>query len=153
MTTTRTSSAPAKKPGRPPRVPKPVEEPTPEVEPASEKILIHFVSDGFTAFGYVWSKGQELEIEKPSPEYDRTCGTTGQSWLEVSSEEQGIRWGRVVFRRGPSSIPNSVLDYRVIPGDGVDLSGRPKYQGYMAKQEREKAAKAERERGRNVPVL
>jgi len=154
MTTSQTarSTVAAKKPGRPARAVKPVEQ-TKETLAVSKTVLIHFVDDGFTAFGYVWSRGQELEIKKPSTDYDRTCDSSGRSWLEFSPEEQIIRWGTVKFRSGPSSVPNSVLEYTVIPGDGVDLSGRPKFQGYMAQQEREKAAKAERERGRNIPAF
>lgn len=136
-------SAPAPEPPKPPEA----------VTEAPETILIHFVAEGFSAFGHVWSKGQELEIKVPSPEYSRTCDINGDSWLRVPPEDQAVRWGEVKFMPGPSEIPNSVINFRPMSADGVDSYRRPKYNGYMSQSEREKAAEAEKARGRNVPTV
>ena len=157
----KTSSAvPVKKttPGRPRKViaPKMVSKAEPIIEEKpveKETILIHFVTDGFTAFGYVWSKGQELEIEVPSPEYDRTCDTTGASWLRLTEEEQLARYAKVWFKSGPSNIPNSVINYRTLSLDRPDYLGRPRFNSYLSHIELQKAAELEKKRGRSIPVV
>lgn len=157
MTTTRTT---AKKASAAPRktvtprktVQAPIDTPKP-VEDPTEVILIHFVGYGLSYFGYNWEPGQELEIVKSSADYDRTCDATGKSWLDMTEEEQISRWGEVKFRKGPSDIPNAVIHYKTMPSEGFDYFGRPKFGGYMSSVEREKAAQAEIERGRKVPVV
>lgn len=71
----------------------------------AEPILIHFLEDGFTAFGQVWYRGQELEVAKPSKHYDLTVDRTGASWLDLvgpaGEMEQARRYGRIMFRAGP----------------------------------------------------
>lgn len=69
-------------------------------------ILIHFLEDGFTAWGQVWYRGQEVEIAVPSKHYDLTKGIDGVSWLDdllgpQNEMRQARRWGRVMFREGP----------------------------------------------------
>lgn len=161
MTTpARKTASPAKKTtGRPPVAPKPVRTPSSPsaslLEPTEEKTtthLIHFLHDGFTAFGTVWRSGQELQIVEPSADFSRTVDANGKSWLSMTDSEQLSQWGKIMFGRGPSSVANSVINYRVMPGDGTDLSGRPKYSGYLSRPESEAAAKAETERGRSVPT-
>lgn len=137
-----------------PRTAPVAEKPVEIVSEVSTNILVHFVSDGFTAFRYVWSTGQELEIEVPSPEYDATCNADGKSWLTLTEDEQVTRWGSVKFKPGPSDIPNSLINYLVLPGDRVDLQGRDIYKNsYRSRTEREKVAQAEKARGRNVPKV
>lgn len=127
--------------------------PVKPVEEQSETFLIHFVRPGLFFFGYDWQPGQELEIVKPSDDFNRTCDATGKSWLQMSEEDQVKRWGEVKFRKGPSTIPNAVINYRKMPSDGFDAFGRPKFSGYMSIVERDIAARAEKERGRKVPIV
>lgn len=149
----RKATTPRKTAAKPPVVAQPMPEAPKAVSEASEAILIHILGYGLTFFGYNWQPGQELEITKPSPEYDRTCDAAGVSWLSMTDQEQIDRWGEVKFRRGSSPIPNSVINYKTMSADGTDSYGRPKYSGYMSAPEREKAALAEIERGRNVPTF
>ena len=76
----------------------PVEEPQATSSPEKifgGSVLMHFVEDGFTAFGQVWYRGQELDIPVDDPR--------AQGWLSAVSDdaEQMRRWGRVYFRPGP----------------------------------------------------
>lgn len=149
----RKAAVPRKTAVKPSVVPQAAPEVVEPVTEAPETILIHFVAEGFSAFGHVWSRGQEVEIVKPSPEYDRTCDADGKSWLFMTQQEQLERWGEIKFGRGSSPMPNSVINYKVMPSDGNDSYGRPKYTGYMSQVERERAAENEKARGRSIPVL
>jgi hypothetical protein len=77
---------------------------TPEQEviaSGEEKILIHFLIDGFTACGRVWMRGQELEFDVGGLPYEDTKDRNGESWLDLDDAAQMIRYGKVYFRRGP----------------------------------------------------
>lgn len=64
--------------------------------PGDEKnILIHFVRDGFCELGAVWYKGQELELEPGTPQYD-----LAKSWASYTPEQQEEFYGDVYFRQG-----------------------------------------------------
>ena len=62
--------------------------------------IIHILSDGFTAFGKVWYRGQEITVVPDSDEWKATVDTQGLSWLNLSAQDQEIRYGRQVFGRG-----------------------------------------------------
>ena len=70
-------------------------------EAGGEGILIHFVEDGFTAQGRIWYRGQELEFDKEGRAYDQTKDRNGDSWLDLSEDEQIDRYGKVYFKPGP----------------------------------------------------
>lgn len=65
-------------------------------------VTVHFVEDGLTAFGKLWYRGENLTIERGSPEWEQTFtdeeGT--QSWLELDEDGQVDRWGVRFFRPG-----------------------------------------------------
>jgi hypothetical protein len=64
--------------------------------PGNEKnILIHFVRDGFCELGTVWYKGQELELEPGTAQYD-----SAKTWANLESSEQEEFYGDVYFRKG-----------------------------------------------------
>jgi len=64
--------------------------------PGDEKnILIHFVRDGFCELGTVWYKGQELELEPGTAQYN-----SAKSWANLESSEQEEFYGEVYFRKG-----------------------------------------------------
>jgi hypothetical protein len=81
-------------------------DPEPEMEfaPAGgSNIVIHFVGDGISALGKVWTRGQELEFAPDSPAFRDTCDRNGRSWLSLVDDPVGqeARWREVKFRRGP----------------------------------------------------
>lgn len=95
-----------------------------------EKILFHVVRDGFTAFGQVWLRGQEIEVEKGTPAYKRTLNANGETWLDIIDKPhaQLIKWKRHYVASGPF-VPN--------PGEKFD----------------DAVAKADLRRGRSVPIV
>lgn len=79
-------------------------EATPEtfVTPEGDAVLIHVVQDGFTEFGRVWLRGQELRIGKR--EYARTKDRNGVSWVDTllnDPHRQFAQWGAVFVAPGP----------------------------------------------------
>jgi hypothetical protein len=62
-------------------------------------ILVHFLADGFTSNQKVFYRGQEVVF---GPEaYKDTKDRAGNSWINLSDDEQFDRWGEVKFRKGP----------------------------------------------------
>ena len=61
-----------------------------------ENILIHFVRDGFCELGVIWYKGQELELEPGTAQYD-----SAKRWATLDSSEQEEFYGDQYFRQGP----------------------------------------------------
>lgn len=94
-----------------------------------EKILIHFLEDGFTAFGQVWSKGQEIEVVVGSENWKRTLNRSGTSWLDRRNDPtaQRLRYGKIMFAEGP---------YKWRSGEEFDVT----------------VAQADVRRGRRVPA-
>lgn len=68
-------------------------------DPSAPRIL-HILVDGFTAFGKVWYRGQEITVVPESDEWKSTVDAEGNTWLNLSVQEQEIRYGRQVFGRG-----------------------------------------------------
>ncbi len=66
----------------------------------TETFLIHFVQDGFYAFGNTWYRGQELEVPIGSARWHEGW-ETGTKWLQWQDAEQMKKCGQVYFRRGP----------------------------------------------------
>lgn len=63
--------------------------------PEAETFLIHFLEDGFTAFGAVWYRGQELEVAIGSERWEQ-----GKHWLRWTDFDQMERCGKIYFRQG-----------------------------------------------------
>lgn len=82
-------------------------------DPSEQKILIHFVADGFT-WKKVWTQGEMLEIGPDHPWWE-----SAQPWIRLSKAEQFQRYGRVFFDYGP--YPGAT--YR--PGTEVPLPPAP----------------------------
>lgn len=68
--------------------------------PGVDRVLIHFVEDGFTALEQVWYQGQELEIPIGSRWWEATLDRDGESWMLLDEEAQIEKWGKVFFRPG-----------------------------------------------------
>lgn len=71
-----------------------------KTKPAEDSIIIHFVADGFLAFGQSWYRGQELEIVIGSPQHKLTFDIYGNTWLDLDADAQYERWGMEKFRPG-----------------------------------------------------
>lgn len=65
-------------------------------DPSAQKILIHFVEDGFTWAGKVWNRGDELELGPQHPRWEDAL-----RWIRLTKQEQFQRYGRVFFDFGP----------------------------------------------------
>lgn len=67
-----------------------------------EKILFHVIEDGFTAFGTVWYRGQEIELTVGDHNWVSTLDKSGSSWLKVIFDEKAqlTKWNRVRVRPG-----------------------------------------------------
>lgn len=104
-----------------------------------DKVLVHFVEDGWTAQGQVWYKGQELEFVVGEKAWKDTLDREGNSWILLTEEEQIDRGDKVFFRPGPWKGKG----YK----DAVwEKDGPPE-------SELERADKLERERRRTAPTL
>jgi hypothetical protein len=129
--------------------------PKEDVEPKT--VLIHFVAEGFTAFGTIWRPGQELEIIEGTSEYEVTLDIEGHSWLNVSEEEQVSRWGEVKFKLGPTDIPNVIIEAQPFSAEKEykwnTRPGKTTSNAYTSAQNVENAANAEIRRGRSVPTV
>jgi hypothetical protein len=95
------SFTPAPTPADPTPAPKAEKAAPAPKEPEVKTKLIHFVRDGFTAFGTIWYTGQELEIQIPSHDYTVTLDANGKSWLDESEQDQYDIRGDVYWREGP----------------------------------------------------
>lgn len=114
-------------------------------------ILIHFVNEA-NVLGYTWLPGQELEVEEGSPEYVRSLDRDGKSCLTLTEDEQVERWGKVHYRTGESTIPNSLICYTVDYRETRNWLGVSNMQGWSNSEDYLRAA-AEKElaRGRKFP--
>lgn len=125
------------------------EQAQPEFVPTDgEAVLIHFIADGFTAFGEVWFRGQELEI---GPEHPRWA--EARQWITLSRFEQIDRYGEHKFDQGP--WPGR--PYADAAGSFEQLMTGPKDNPVPVpvpgQEELARAQDAERRRGRAVPML
>lgn len=113
-----------------------------------EAVLIHFVADGFTAFGQVWFLGQELEIGPDHPRW-----AEARRWITMSRFEQIERYGAHKFDPGP--WPGR--PYADAAGSFERLMTGPKDKpvpvAVPGQAELEQVQEAERRRGRAVPIL
>lgn len=77
-----------------------------------EVTVVHVVEDGFTEFGRVWMRGQELHIDQKA--YERTQDRHGNSWMDSllnDPHEQFRTWGHVYVAPGPfKPRPGEVFD-------------------------------------------
>lgn len=71
--------------------------------PDAETVLFHVREDGFTAWGQIYYRGQELEVIHGSRAWRATCDRNGDSWVALvdNSVEQTKRWGKVMLAPGP----------------------------------------------------
>ena len=65
-------------------------------DPGTGEYLFHVLDDGFTAFGQVWYRGQEIKIGPGSPRWPEA-----ERLLAMDTDAQYRQWGHEVFCRGP----------------------------------------------------
>jgi hypothetical protein len=113
--------------------------------PNRETVLIHMVEDGLTAFGVVWFRGQELEIEVNGPRWGEA-----RKWILLDDSQQMARWKRIMFRRGPWPGMRSYRGAQFMPMKALSGDGSLAPVGPDALMQ---ADMAEARRGRGIPVL
>lgn len=63
---------------------------------------IHFIADGLTAFGKVWYTGEEIPFDgRNGSAFRQTINRLGESWVDMTEDEQIDRYGKIMFRHGP----------------------------------------------------
>ncbi len=72
----------------------------PAIPNSGDRILIHFVEDGFSVLEQLWYRGQELEIILGSTHWNATLDREGNSWMLLTEEDQIRKYGKVFFRPG-----------------------------------------------------
>lgn len=72
------------------------QEPEEIVPVAGDNVVIHFVDDGFTAFGKVWLRGNQLSIGPSHPRWPDAV-----RWITLTPPEQFERYGKQYFAPGP----------------------------------------------------
>lgn len=61
-----------------------------------QRLVIHFVDDGFTALGHIWLRGQQIEIGPDHPRWQ-----DARAWITLTTDEQIARYGKQYFASGP----------------------------------------------------
>lgn len=113
---------------------------------AAQTTIVHFVADGFTAFGNVWVRGQEVELWPGHPRWEEA-----QLWINMDTAEQLRRWQKEYFRPGPWPGERSYLAGRGRFEQLKSLSGDEGGVSEPSDEELRAADEAERRRGRRVP--
>lgn len=115
-----------------------------QASPQAQTVLIHMVKDGLTAFGLVWMRGQELEIEVDGPRW-----ADAQRWILQDDRQQMAHYGDVMFRPGPwpglrTYTAGQYQELGPMQQEGARVTG-------PTREELARADEAERRRGRGVP--
>ena len=113
-----------------------------------DTILIHFLVDGFYAFGNVWMRGQELELDKSGNRWEEE----GRFWMELDTYGQQERYGKVCFAPGPwpgkqsyTEAAGSYQRLKPLSEGGAPVAG-------PTPEQLAQADAAEQRRGRGVPA-
>jgi hypothetical protein len=77
---------------------------------ATDTRRIHFLHDGLTSLGKVFTRGDELELTDEVLE--ETTDTKGHSWTSLTEDEQAERFGKVYFADGPFPETEKVDPYK-----------------------------------------
>lgn len=112
----------------------------------ARRVIVHFLVDGFGAFGNVWYRGQEIELWEGHPRWSEA-----QAWINLDTAQQYAKYGREVFRPGPWPGAQSYTagagrfqELKAIDGEGAIPQ--------PTAEELARADEAERRRGRRVPM-
>lgn len=97
--------SPSKKRGRPSKLSDKVQGTKPGAADSTitgdDVVIIHFLTDGFTAGGELWYQGQEFRVRLGSPEHEAQKDRNGNCWFEMTELDQLERYGVVHFKPGP----------------------------------------------------
>ena len=67
---------------------------------ATGTLVVHFLEDGFTVFGKVWYRGEELALEPDSDNWNSSLLPDGRNLFQLTEQEQIAKWGKWFFREG-----------------------------------------------------
>lgn len=72
-------------------------------ETPDDIIAFHFIEDGFSAWGEIWYRGQEVKIVKGSDAYNETVDREGNTWIDLVDKpgKQIARWKKIFLVPGP----------------------------------------------------
>lgn len=86
-------------------------EAAPDFEPSrGERLVIHFVDDGFTALGHVWMRGQQISIGPDHPRWPDVI-----RWISLTPEQQMNVYGKQFFAAGPLPREETAMEqYRQV---------------------------------------
>lgn len=113
-----------------------------------DTVLVHFLADGVSAFGFIWLAGQEVEVQRDSEEFRSTLDRDGKSWLDQTEAQQKKAWGCARWGKGASPVKNSLLHYK----ENTDIGGLTKIGGqYYTREWLKFNAEKELARGRSLP--
>jgi hypothetical protein len=114
--------------------------------PNAKSVIIHFLVDGFGAFGQVWMRGQEIEVWPGHPRWREA-----ENWITLDVAGQYSRYGRQCFGYGLWPWSRSYTAglghfqfLKTVSGEGV--VSQP------TEEELARADAAELARGRRVPM-
>jgi hypothetical protein len=63
-------------------------------------LLFHVLRDGFTVLGKVYKRGEEIRISKTSVDYANTFDRNGNTFFDLTEQDQLVKWGEVRFKPG-----------------------------------------------------
>lgn len=115
------------------------------IKPADDPdadIVLHFLEDGFTSNGKMYYRGEEFRVKKDSEAYRATLDRNNNTWIDLSTEEQIARYGKVMFGNGPwphsrPSVSEAEDEYNTLVAEGdVEQVRR-----YEKKKQREQTVK------------
>jgi hypothetical protein len=115
-----------------------------QAPPNVQPVVIHLLIDGFTAFGNVWYRGQEMELWPGHPRWSEA-----QSWITLDTAGQYARFGRQVFGNGPWP---GVRSYTAGSGHFQPLEAVGGGSVEPTEDELKAADRKEQQRGRRVPL-
>jgi len=106
-----------------------------------DTILFHVLKDGFTVNGTVFYRGQEVEFVVGSKAYEDTKDRNGSTFLDLVNDVRGQyqRWGAQYVAPGPWPFEQWGSTAGLTDADEIEAA--------------QKAAEAERRRGRAAPVI
>lgn len=103
------------------------------------KHTIHFLTDGFTALGKVWYRGEELTVAEGSPDWERLQTQYGNE-MTLSQDVQRALYGQVHHKAGPWPHDEfDLTDENLSPNDKAALLQVAKRRAAL--QEAEEAAR------------
>ena len=94
------------------------------------KETITVLADGLTAFGFVRSRGEVIEVDQRMRE--GTVDRDGSSWLDFDEDAQRRFFGRIMFARGNISVNLRKADERAQEAAAATKAAAAEHNGLAA---------------------